>query len=188
MNSFDLNMISKGVIILQEGEAGGETGTTPAEDSGGEVVAPAEGTPAPAPAPAGENQTAPTGNGTEDETPALTGQDGSNPEGAQQPVGCFSDPSMLLMMGLTVFAIYFLILRPQKKQREERQKQISAWQVGDKIMTVGGMFGYIVHRDEEKGEVTIVPQKNAKEPRLTYRLDGILQKISTDTPPEEKKS
>jgi preprotein translocase subunit YajC len=45
---------------------------------------------------------------------------------------------------IAVIAIfYFLILRPQSKRRKETEKMISAIKKGDKIVTIGGLYGTI---------------------------------------------
>ncbi len=38
---------------------------------------------------------------------------------------------------------YFLLIRPQQKQRKEQQKLISALKTGDKIVTSSGIYGLI---------------------------------------------
>jgi len=38
---------------------------------------------------------------------------------------------------------YFLLIRPQQKQRKELQKLISALKTGDKVVTTGGIHGMI---------------------------------------------
>ena len=38
---------------------------------------------------------------------------------------------------------YFLLIRPQQKQRKEQQKLIEALKVGDKVVTAAGIYGLI---------------------------------------------
>ena len=52
--------------------------------------------------------------------------------------------SPLFLMIIMFLIMYFLIIRPQKKQKQELQKKINALQKGDKIITIGGIHG-IVH-------------------------------------------
>ena len=42
-----------------------------------------------------------------------------------------------------VFIFYFMLYKPQKKAREERDKMLSSLQVGARIMTIGGIYGTI---------------------------------------------
>ena len=51
--------------------------------------------------------------------------------------------SILMMVGL--FALmYFMMIRPQKKQQKEEQKMRENTQVGDEITTIGGIVGRVV--------------------------------------------
>ena len=58
--------------------------------------------------------------------------------------------SMLIML-VAIFAIfYFLMIRPESKRRKERQSMIDSLTRGDKIVTIGGLYGEIqdVHDDK----------------------------------------
>jgi len=47
------------------------------------------------------------------------------------------------MMGLMVVMFYFLLIRPQQRQRKEMAARISALQSGDKVVTSAGLHGII---------------------------------------------
>ena len=58
--------------------------------------------------------------------------------------------SMLIML-VAIFAIfYFLMIRPESKRRKERQAMIDSLARGDKIVTIGGLYGEVqdVHDDK----------------------------------------
>ena len=55
----------------------------------------------------------------------------------------FGSPLFLLLVMFLM--MYFLIIRPQKKQKEALQKKISALKKGDEVITVGGVHGIIHH-------------------------------------------
>ena len=44
---------------------------------------------------------------------------------------------------LVFVLMYFIMIRPQKKQEKELQQMISAVKVGDEILTIGGIHGKI---------------------------------------------
>ena len=48
------------------------------------------------------------------------------------------------MIVLMIIMFYFLLIRPQKKQRQEQEARVAALSKGDKVITIGGMHG-IVH-------------------------------------------
>ena len=59
-------------------------------------------------------------------------------------------PSILLMVGIFAF-MYFVLIRPQKKEEKKRKEMLSALKRGDKVVTIGGVHGTI----ETIGEQTI---------------------------------
>ncbi|MEI8039064.1 MAG: preprotein translocase subunit YajC [Verrucomicrobiota bacterium] len=62
------------------------------------------------------------------------------------PSGLLGNP--LIMMGLMVVMFYFLLIRPQQRQRKEQTARIAALQTGDKVITTSGIHG-IVHNVKE---------------------------------------
>ena len=64
------------------------------------------------------------------------------PAGNQGPGGILGSP--LVMMGLMIVMFYFLLIRPQQRQRKEQAARIAALRTGDKVITTAGLHG-IVH-------------------------------------------
>jgi len=58
---------------------------------------------------------------------------------------------------LMVVMFYFLLIRPQQKQRKEQQARINALQSGDKVITSAGIHG-IVHNIKDKTVVIKVAE------------------------------
>jgi preprotein translocase subunit YajC len=56
--------------------------------------------------------------------------------------------TMFLPMILIFVVIYLLIIRPQKKKEDTRQKMVAAVKKGDKVVTIGGMHGSVTQVDE----------------------------------------
>lgn len=52
--------------------------------------------------------------------------------------------SSLLMMALIIVVFWFFIIRPQRKKDKETNKMRSELQVGDEVVTIGGIIGIIV--------------------------------------------
>ena len=55
----------------------------------------------------------------------------------------------LLLLVLMFVALYFLVMRPQKKQEKQINEMRNSLQVGDEITTIGGIIGKIVSIKEE---------------------------------------
>ena len=55
----------------------------------------------------------------------------------------------LLIIVVMFVALYFLMIRPQKKQEKQINEMRNSLQVGDEITTIGGIIGKIVSIKEE---------------------------------------
>jgi len=56
---------------------------------------------------------------------------------------------MLLYFGVFILIIYFLFIRPQRKQQRERMYMLENLRVRDKIVTIGGIHGKITKIKED---------------------------------------
>jgi preprotein translocase subunit YajC len=60
-----------------------------------------------------------------------------------------------------IFAIfYFLLLRPQAKERQRHEQMLTQIKKGDEIVTNGGIIGKVVHVEEKR--LTIKTGENTK--------------------------
>ena len=66
----------------------------------------------------------------------------------QQPQGEQSMMPMLMMMGGMFIIMYFFMIRPQMKKAKEAKKYQDGIQVGDKVVTLGGIHGKVIEVDE----------------------------------------
>ena len=72
------------------------------------------------------------------------------PAEAPEAAGMGGMITSLIMTFLPFILIfYFLILRPQRKQQKELRNMLDQLQVGDKVVTVGGVIGKIVKIKED---------------------------------------
>ena len=55
----------------------------------------------------------------------------------------------IVMIVVMFAALYFFMIRPQKKKEKETQEMLNNLQVGDEITTIGGIIGKIVSIKEE---------------------------------------
>ena len=65
---------------------------------------------------------------------------------AQGGAGAQSGGNPIFMIGfMAIFIIffYFVVIRPQNKQRKEMQKMLEALKKGDKVVTIGGIIGKV---------------------------------------------
>lgn len=73
---------------------------------------------------------------------------------AMNPFGCnaafdLTALAPMLIMVLMFVALYFFMIRPQKKQEKETNDMRNNLKVGDEITTIGGIIGKVVSIKEE---------------------------------------
>jgi preprotein translocase subunit YajC len=60
---------------------------------------------------------------------------------------------LVLMFGV----FYVVLIRPQKRRAQAHQALVESLDVGDEVITIGGMFGTIKQIGDEKLELEIAP-------------------------------
>lgn len=59
---------------------------------------------------------------------------------------------LLIQMGAIFAIFYFLMIRPQQKQRRQHEERLRNLRKGDSVVTAGGLVGEVVHIREAGGE------------------------------------
>ena len=67
---------------------------------------------------------------------------------------------MVVLFGI----MYFLMLRPQKKEQKRLQAMLNDMEVGDSIVTTGGFYGVVIDMTEEDVIVDFGNNKNCSIP------------------------
>ncbi len=63
--------------------------------------------------------------------------------------GAHGNPIMqMLPLILILLVFYFFMIRPQMKKAKEQKKFVENLKKGDKILTIGGIYGKVVDTDE----------------------------------------
>lgn len=92
--------------------------------------------------------------------------------GAQAPSGSGLVSIVPILLMIVIF--YFLLIRPQQKKEKERKQMISSIQKGDKVLTVGGIYG-IVSSIKDDDTVILKIGDNTK---VEFTRSSIQAKIS----------
>jgi preprotein translocase subunit YajC len=66
-------------------------------------------------------------------------------------------PVFIVYFALLAVAFFFLIVRPQRRQLAARRALIKAVDVGDEIITAGGIYGVVRRIDDDTMQVEIAP-------------------------------
>ena len=89
------------------------------------------------------------------------------------------DASSGMSMGFTIvwlvvlFGImYFLMIRPQKKEKKRMQELLASVAIGDSVLTSSGMYGVIIDMTDDTVIVEFGSNKNC---RIPMRKDAIVQ-------------
>ena len=56
----------------------------------------------------------------------------------------------LLLMAVVFVAFYFFAIRPQKKQEKQTAAMRNSIEVGDEVVTIGGIHGRVVSLKEDR--------------------------------------
>jgi len=63
--------------------------------------------------------------------------------GATGAAGGASQWGILIVMPLIILVFYFLVMRPQNKKQKDAKKMLESIRKGDRVVTIGGMHGYV---------------------------------------------
>ena len=67
-----------------------------------------------------------------------------------QDGGVGGDPIMSCLPLIIIFVVfYFLLIRPQSKKQKEHQEMITSLEVGNEVVTAGGILGKIKEIDDQ---------------------------------------
>ncbi len=99
-----------------------------------------------------------------------------------QPGQPAPNPLMSLAPIVFIFAImYFLLIRPQQKRTKAHSAMLDALQVGDEIVTSGGIFGRITRVGPKDFTLEV-----AEKVRLRIAKDAIARKAAAPESQESK--
>ncbi|MCB1087649.1 MAG: preprotein translocase subunit YajC [Verrucomicrobiae bacterium] len=82
---------------------------------------------------------------------------------------------MLVPMLLMFVIFYFILIRPQRKQQKELEAKRAALQIGDDVITIGGIHGRVTNKTDRT--VTVKVADNTK---LKFEKSAINTVISNN--------
>ncbi len=90
---------------------------------------------------------------------------------------------MILIYGAIFGVMYLLLIRPQKKKQKKEKEMRENLQVGDEIITIGGIYGRIISLKEE----TMVIESISDHSKLTFARWALQQNLTVhDETPVKK--
>ncbi len=97
---------------------------------------------------------------------------GTNATGQQQPTGM--GVQLILSLVLMFVLLYFMAIRPQKKREQEAKDMQNSLQVGDEIITSGGIVGMIFRI----GDDTVVIETGGERHKLRIKKWAIAENVT----------
>ena len=88
-------------------------------------------------------------------------------------MGSFMSLGLLVLM-FVVF--YFILIRPQRKKDKELKEQMSKLAVGDRVVTIGGLVGFVANIKDD--QVTI--STSAANTLVTFTKSAIQSVVKRD--------
>ncbi len=99
-----------------------------------------------------------------------------------EPTGTGASGTIVMIIYLVVIfaAMYFLMIRPQRKKQKEEKKMRENLQVGDEIVTIGGIYGRVISLKED----TIVIESQSDHSKITVARWALQSNLTVhdDTP------
>ena len=87
---------------------------------------------------------------------------------------------MIAIYAVLFGALYFFMIRPQKKKQKEEKKMRENLQIGDEIVTIGGIYGRVISLKED----TIVIESVSDRSKITIARWALQTNLTVhdDTP------
>jgi len=91
-------------------------------------------------------------------------------------------PTIIMM---AIFAgVYFFFLRPKRQALKKQQALTRTFEVGDEVITIGGLVGTVLVIDEEEGRVLLSSGLGETQTHLMYLKQAIKGRAPVKTPAE----
>ena len=73
----------------------------------------------------------------------------------------FFDPTLFLLFGFMIL-IYFLMIRPENKRRKSHQEMLASLDLGEEVVTAGGILGKVSKISDQYIELSIADNMKIK--------------------------
>ncbi|MCR5341557.1 MAG: preprotein translocase subunit YajC [Saccharofermentans sp.] len=108
------------------------------------------------------------------ETAGATGAGtGTQEEMMGTMMGSYASIALLVLMFIV---FYFILIRPQRKRDKELKEQMSKLSVGDRVVTIGGLVGFVANIKDN--EITI--STSAANTLVTFTKSAISSVVKRD--------
>ena len=81
--------------------------------------------------------------------------------------------SIVMLVGMVVL-MYFMLIRPQRKQQKKEKEMRNNLQIGDEIVTIGGICGRVVSLKED----SLVIESSGDRTKIQMQRSSISQNLT----------
>jgi preprotein translocase subunit YajC len=93
-------------------------------------------------------------------------------------IGASGGGGFFILIILAFAFLWLVLVRPQKRRQVQQQQMLDALQVGDEVVTAGGIYGEVTRVDGDDVMLRIAPELEVKVARRA--IGGVVH------PPEEE--
>ena len=101
----------------------------------------------------------------------LAAESSSGTGATANPASSFISIGLIVVM---IAVMYFVMIRPQKKQQKEEAKMRSELQIGDEILTIGGIYGRVVSIKDD----SLVIESSGDRSKLQITRTAVAQNLT----------
>jgi preprotein translocase subunit YajC len=99
-------------------------------------------------------------------------------------IAASSGPGFLFIVVIGFLLLYLIVVRPQKKRQTKQQQMLEELNVGDEVLTAGGIYGTVSALDENEVTVEIAPQTQVRVARRA--IAGITREPEDEEPEDQE--
>jgi preprotein translocase subunit YajC len=98
-------------------------------------------------------------------------------------IAASSGPGFLFILVIGFLLIWLIVVRPQRRKQNQQQQMLEELNVGDEVLTAGGIYGTVSALDENEVTVEIAPNTEVRVARRA--IAGVTRDEPEDEEPEE---
>ena len=91
----------------------------------------------------------------------------------------------LLPLVLMVGVFYFLLIRPQQRRARSQRQLLESLDVGDEVVTIGGIFGTVRALDDDEVTIEVAPNIELQFLKSAIARKLVLDEDEYDQPDED---
>ncbi len=93
---------------------------------------------------------------------------------------------MVLWIVILIAFMYFFMIRPQKKEQQQKSAMLQALEIGDTVLTTSGFYGTIIDMSEDTVIIEFGNNKNCRIPMQRAAISAVEKPEEAAKAAEEK--